>query len=167
MATDVPQERTIRIGKVNVGLLGFDYALNLVLQQENISDTEAMHFLYETVKKQNYIPPGSEELYKEALRNEYLRAKNQSGKTMQELTIRVLGKPCVSCSKLGTIAIEVLQKMNIAADVENIHDPDEIYRFGIINAPALIINNQVKCAGRLPSESEVEQWIKDALDGNG
>ncbi|OGR03920.1 MAG: hypothetical protein A2511_08000 [Deltaproteobacteria bacterium RIFOXYD12_FULL_50_9] len=78
------------------------------------------------------------------------------------MVIRILGKPCVSCSRLGTMVIEVLNKLNIAADVEQIHDPDEIWRYGLLNTPALIINNQLKSSGRLPSLTEIEELIREA-----
>jgi len=42
-----------------------------------------------------------------------------------------------------------------------VHDLDEIWRFGVTRTPALIINNTVKCAGRMPSPAEVEEWVKE------
>ena len=165
MDNDTPRQRTIRVGNVSIGLVGFDTALNEVLQKKEISNQEALHILFESIQKQNYVPAGTEESYKEALLKEYQRAKGEKRRISGELTIRVLGRPCVSCSRLGTMAIDVLQKLNIAADVENVHELDEIWRYGLINTPALIINDEVKCAGRLPAESEVEEWIKDAISG--
>jgi hypothetical protein len=51
--------------------------------------------------------------------------------------------------------------MGMAADIEQIHDPDEIGRQGIIMTPALTINGRVKSGGRLPTRAQVEQWLRE------
>jgi hypothetical protein len=56
---------------------------------------------------------------------------------------------------------ESLQKFGLAADMESVHDLDEIWRFGVTKTPALIINNTVKCAGRMPTPAEVEEWVRE------
>jgi hypothetical protein len=56
---------------------------------------------------------------------------------------------------------ESLQKFGLAADMESVHDLDEIWRFGVTKTPALIINGRVKCAGRMPSPTEVEEWVRE------
>ncbi|OGR04990.1 MAG: hypothetical protein A2520_00155 [Deltaproteobacteria bacterium RIFOXYD12_FULL_53_23] len=58
---------------------------------------------------------------------------------------------------------EALQKFGLAADLESVHDPDEIGRFGVTKTPALIINSKVKCAGRMPSLAEIEDWLKEEV----
>jgi small redox-active disulfide protein 2 len=80
------------------------------------------------------------------------------------LTIRVLGSGCVTCNKLSAMLFEALQKFGLAADMESVHDLDEIWRFGVTKTPALIINNTVKCAGRMPSPAEVEEWVKEECE---
>jgi hypothetical protein len=60
------------------------------------------------------------------------------------------------------MVIEVLQKLQLAADMEQINDLDEIWRHGVINTPALVINGQIKSSGRHPSPTEVEEWIREA-----
>jgi hypothetical protein len=57
-----------------------------------------------------------------------------------------------------------MNEMGIAADVFQVYDLDEIGRFGIIQTPALLINGKVKCAGRLPTSSQIEEWLRDAVD---
>jgi hypothetical protein len=50
--------------------------------------------------------------------------------------------------------------MNIAADIEQIHDPDEIGRAGVLQTPALMINGKLKSSGLLPTRAQVEQLIR-------
>jgi hypothetical protein len=53
--------------------------------------------------------------------------------------------------------------MGIAADIFQVHDLDEIGRFGVMQTPALVINNKLKCAGRLPSRAQVEEWLREEI----
>lgn len=162
--SDTPTQRQLRIGRATVGLLGLDIALNRLLGEGEVDRGEAVDRLYDEVKKQNYIPGGMEEEYRQALAKEYERLQAGHAATDQDLVIRVLGPGCVSCNNLQNIVIEVMSELGIAADVFQVHDLDEIGRFGIIQTPALLINGKVKCAGRLPSSSQIEEWLRDATD---
>ncbi|KPK28307.1 MAG: hypothetical protein AMJ61_02885 [Desulfobacterales bacterium SG8_35_2] len=79
------------------------------------------------------------------------------------MTIRVLGRPCVTCNKLKVMLIDILQEKNVAADIEDVQDLDEIWRYGVTTTPALIINGEVKSAGIQPPRVKIEQWIDEAI----
>ena len=156
-------QRTIRIGNATVGLLGLDIAL-VQLSGKDISEDEAVKFLYEQVCQKNYIPKQAIKPYREALRKEYRRYFNLEEPASQGLTIRVLGRPCVSCNKLKTMLIDILQEKSVAADIEDVQDLDEIWRYGVTKTPALIINGEIKSAGIQPPRFQVEQWIEEATE---
>ena len=157
---DKPTPRTIRIGAANIGLIGLDQALNKALT-EQMQEEAAVDFLFAAVAKENYVPITTEQIYREALRTEYRRRQGIQGVESGILTIRVLGSGCVTCNKLSAMLFESLQKFSLAADMESVHDLDEIWRFGVTKTPALIINGAVKCAGRMPSPAEVEEWVRE------
>jgi hypothetical protein len=159
---DAPLQRTIRIGNITVGLLGLDIALGQLSGKE-ISEDEAVEFLYEQVSRKNYIPAQAIEPYKDALRREYRRYFELEKPAGQGLTIRVLGRPCVTCNKLKVMLIDILQEKNVAADIEDVQDLDEIWRYGVTMTPALIINGEVKSAGIQPPRVKIEQWIDEAI----
>jgi len=157
---DTPTPRTIRVGAANVGLIGLDQALGKALA--GIMEEEAaVDFLFDAVAGKNYVPLTAEPIYREALRAEYRRRQGIQGAESGILTIRVLGSGCVTCNTLSAMIFEALQKFGLAADMESVHDLDEIWRFGVTKTPALIINNTVQCAGRMPSPAEVEEWIRE------
>lgn len=162
--TDTPLQRTIKIGNASVGLIGVDTALNHVLQQEKMSEDEVAAYLYSEVKKHNYIPASAGQAYREALLREYKILRGEAIDQENRLRIRILGPSCVSCNKLGTMLFEILQTMNVPADVEQIHDLDEIWRYGVLSTPALVINGEILCAGKMPTSSEVESWLRKILD---
>lgn len=159
---DMPAPRTIRIGTASVGLFGLAPALNTALAGQ-MTKKEAVDFLFAAISRTNYVPPGTEELYREALGAEYLRRQGQGDAAADILTIRVLGSGCVTCNRLSAMLFDSLQQFGLAADMESVHDPDEIGRFGVSRTPALIINNRIKCAGRMPSQAEVEAWIREEM----
>ena len=161
---DLPTPGTIRIGKANVGLIGLDQAMAKIVATRGLSEEAAVAALYAAISRDNYVPAEAAPLYHEALRREYRRRLGLENETAGTLTIRVLGPGCVSCNKLTTMLIEALQKLHLAADMESVHDLDAIWRFGVTKTPALVINAKVKCAGRMPSPAEVEQWVREEAD---
>lgn len=159
-----PLQRTIKIGKASIGLVHIDTALAKVLADSSLNEEQAVQYLFEQVIKYNYVPDAAEKLYKEALRQEYNRLKSGTPPTTDQLTIRILGPGCVSCNQIKIMLIDVMQEFGIAADIEQIKDLDEIWRYGVLNTPALIINSEIKSTGRLPSKSEIEQWLRAVMD---
>ncbi|MCB2182094.1 MAG: thioredoxin family protein [Desulfobulbaceae bacterium] len=156
-------EKKIRIGKATIGLIGLDQAMNQAREQ-NLDEDAALDFIYKAVSRENYIPSTAVGAYKNALRSEYQRLISGSDQKTGELIIKILGPGCVSCNKLNTMIFDIMQRLSIAADIEQIHDLDEIWRHGVISTPALIINGQIKCSGRMPPPAEVEKWLVEAAD---
>jgi len=159
---DAPLQRTIRIGNATVGLIGLEIALSQ-LSGKDISEDDAVAFLYDQVSRKNYIPEQAIGPYREALRKEYRRYFNIETAAGGGLTIRVLGRPCVTCNKLKTMLIDILQEKKVAADIEDVQDLDEIWRYGVTKTPALIINGEVKSAGIQPPRIQLEKWIDEAM----
>lgn len=164
---DIPAPRTIRVGSASVGLVGLDPALKQALAGQ-ISEEAAADQLLATISRHNYVPGGAKDLYRQALLREYRKRLGlEAAGPGDALTIRVLGSGCVTCNTLTAMLFEALQKFGLAADMESVHDPDEIGRFGVTRTPALIINGRTRCSGRMPVLAEVEEWIKEEAEGLG
>ena len=147
---DTPTQRMLKVGKATIGLIGLDIALNKALA-ENIPVNEVSAYLYSKIRGQNYIPPGMAEKYKTALKREYKKLLGLEVVTEDEdLIIRIFGKACIACNGLQDAVIDAMMKAGIAADIDMIHEPDEIGRYGITTTPALMINGKVKIAGIHP-----------------
>lgn len=154
--------RTIRIGKSTIGLIGLDIALNQAAAKQMTED-EAVDFLFDIVQRQNYIPQGAEPKYREALQKAYHLHLHPDEQQNEVPVIRIYGKSCVSCDNLHNSVREVLHSVGLAADIEKIHDPDEIGRAGIMITPALVINGKIISSGKWPTQAQLEQWIKELL----
>jgi len=146
-----------------VGLLGLDIVLSRLLARANLDQEEAADELFAAISSQNYIPPGKEELYRQALAKEYVRLLHGREREDDTLTIRILGPGCVSCNNLQTMVVEIMNRLGVVADIFQVHDLDEIGRFGVIQTPALLINGEIKSAGRLPTPAQMEAWLREYL----
>ncbi len=160
---DTPTQRMLKIGKVTIGLIGLDIALNKALAEDIPADAVA-DYLYEEIRGQNYIPTGMTEKYRAALEKEFRRLLGQEQDDDGDLIIRVFGTGCISCNGLRDAVIDAMMEADVAADIDMIHDPDEIGRHGIMATPALMINGKVKIAGIHPTPVQLKTWLLEAAE---
>ena len=78
------------------------------------------------------------------------------------LEIKVVGTGCPNCIRLENMCKEVIREFNIDANLVKVSDLNEIAALGIFLTPALIINNEVKISGKLPTPHTLRHWIADA-----
>ncbi len=160
---DIPLQRQIKIGRATIGLVGIDVALSQIMNC-NLERAEAINQLFREVASQNYIPPGMREEYRLALTKEYDRLQgDKATQKDKNLIIRILGPGCVSCNNIQKLVFEIMAEMQIKADIFQIHDLDEIGRLGVLQTPALIINGDIKSTGRLPTRSQIEEWLRQEI----
>jgi small redox-active disulfide protein 2 len=79
------------------------------------------------------------------------------------MNIKVLGPGCAKCHTLDKLVRETVKEMGIEASVEYIQDMRQILEYPILTTPGLVINEEVKCAGRVPSKAEIRQMINAAM----
>jgi small redox-active disulfide protein 2 len=76
------------------------------------------------------------------------------------LHIQVLGPGCANCQRLEALTRSVVAALGVPAQIEKVTDFDSIMQYPILATPALVINERVVCAGRLPSRAEIEKWLQ-------
>lgn len=79
------------------------------------------------------------------------------------LTIKILGAGCANCKRLEQIARKSAADMALEADVIKVTDYNEISKYPILATPGLVINEEVVCSGRIPSQAEVTTWLANAM----
>ncbi len=72
------------------------------------------------------------------------------------MTIKVLGSGCPNCKRLEANVRLVLEARGIQADVEKVTDYADILAYGVSSTPALVIDEKVVLAGRVPSPQQLE-----------
>lgn len=76
------------------------------------------------------------------------------------MKIEILGTGCPKCKKLNELAEEAVNELNLSAEIIKITDINKIIDYGVMMTPALVIDGDVKVAGRIPSKQEIAEWIK-------
>jgi len=69
--------------------------------------------------------------------------------------LKILGTGCPKCRKLEAMVREHVTKQGIVAEISHITNLDEIMEYGVIVTPALVVDNEIKISGKLPSEKEL------------
>ena len=78
------------------------------------------------------------------------------------MLIQVLGTGCAKCKTLHEMVQKAVQETGVEAQVEKVGDIQKILAFEVLMMPGLVINGEVKTAGRLPSAEEIKRLIVEA-----
>jgi small redox-active disulfide protein 2 len=74
--------------------------------------------------------------------------------------IKILGTGCPKCKETTAIVKEVVEENNIDVSIEKIEDIMEIMKYNVLSTPAIVIDEQIKFNGRVPSKAEVNDLLK-------
>ena len=55
---------------------------------------------------------------------------------------------------------EAVADSGIDAQILKNSDFAEMAKLGILSTPAVVINGQIKCVGKVPTKNEVLEWLK-------
>lgn len=71
------------------------------------------------------------------------------------MEIKVLGPGCANCGKLEDATRQAVEKAGIDATIEKVTDMAQIMSYGVMSTPALVVDGQVRLAGRVPSVDDL------------
>ncbi len=71
------------------------------------------------------------------------------------MKVKILGTGCPNCKRTIAIVQDVIKEYNIKATVEKVEDIMEIMNYDIMSTPAVVVDEQVKIRGKVPSKTEV------------
>lgn len=78
------------------------------------------------------------------------------------MVIKILGPGCINCEKLASLVKKAAEELNIRATFMEVQKIDKIIEYGIARTPGLVINEEVKSSGRIPSLEQIKTWIQEA-----
>jgi small redox-active disulfide protein 2 len=78
------------------------------------------------------------------------------------MLIKILGSGCAKCQRLEQLTREVAAELGIDAQFDHVREIDKIMAYPIMTTPALVIDDEVKVSGRMPSKEEIAGWLKAA-----
>lgn len=79
------------------------------------------------------------------------------------MIIKVLGSGCANCQKLEGLAAKAVTELGIDAEIVKVTDIAEIMGYGVMSTPALVVDEELKVAGRVPSYDDVMTIITRAM----
>ena len=79
------------------------------------------------------------------------------------MNLKILGTGCPKCSKLEEMVKSIVNKLGLDAEVSHVYDINKILDYGVVMTPALVIDGKVRVSGKLPSESEMIDILKENI----
>ncbi len=78
------------------------------------------------------------------------------------MDVKVLGPGCAKCKKLYEEADKAIKQLGLAATLTKVEKLTEIAAYNVLMTPALVIDGQVKTAGRVPNTAELTTLLTTA-----
>ncbi|NJD24192.1 MAG: thioredoxin family protein [Betaproteobacteria bacterium] len=76
------------------------------------------------------------------------------------MRIKILGSGCAKCNRLEQLTREAVAELGIDAEFEHVRDMDAIMAYPVMTTPALVVDEEVKVYGRIPSKDELLGWLR-------
>ncbi len=76
------------------------------------------------------------------------------------MKIEIFGSGCVKCKKTEEIVRQVVNELNIEAEISKIEDLQKIIDKGIMMTPAVVVDGEIKILGRVPSIQDVKKILQ-------
>lgn len=75
------------------------------------------------------------------------------------MLIKVLGPGCKNCDALERVTRSALTDLAVEADIDHVTDYATIAGYGVMSTPALVVDDQVVAAGRVPTVAQVRDLL--------
>ncbi len=77
------------------------------------------------------------------------------------MKIEILGMGCPKCKKTTQNAQQAVEELGIDAEIIKVEELEKITEYGVMMTPALVIDGEVKVAGKIPSKQDIMNWIEE------
>lgn len=76
------------------------------------------------------------------------------------MKIEILGMGCAKCHKLEELVRETVKELGVEATITSVQDIKKIMGYGVMTTPALVIDAEVRAAGKIPTKDEIKKWLE-------
>lgn len=76
------------------------------------------------------------------------------------MIIKILGTGCSKCDRLEKNAKNAVKELGVDATIEKVADLKEMVAYGVMEVPALVVDDVVKSAGKVLSSEEIKKYLK-------
>jgi small redox-active disulfide protein 2 len=74
--------------------------------------------------------------------------------------IQILGAGCPKCKTLAANVESAVKALGIEATVEKVEKIADILKFAVMTTPALVVDGQVKSAGKVLSAEDIRKLLE-------
>jgi len=76
------------------------------------------------------------------------------------VNIKILGSGCKNCKKLEAQTKKAVEELGVEAVIEKVEDFKKIMKYGVMQTPALVVDEEVKVSGKIPKIEEIKEYIR-------
>lgn len=73
--------------------------------------------------------------------------------------IEVLGPGCQKCNVLYQHAEQAARELGLEYEIEKVTDIGAIMGYGVMATPALVVDGEIRIAGRVPSAAQLKELL--------
>ncbi len=74
--------------------------------------------------------------------------------------VKILGTGCMKCNQLSDLVEQAVSELGEDFEIEKVTDLNKIMDYGVALTPALVVDEEVKFAGKLPKNiEEVKKYL--------
>lgn len=77
------------------------------------------------------------------------------------MILKILGTGCTNCKKLEANVREAVKEMGLDAEVTKVENIKDIMSYGVMGTPALVKDEKVMFAGRVPNVQAIKKYIAE------
>ncbi len=89
--------------------------------------------------------------------NTTIKLNKKASKIMK---VTIAGPGCSKCHQTEKTVKEVLSELDVDADVEHVSDFQKFVQMGVRLTPAVVVDDEIKISGRVPSRNEIKQLFQ-------
>ena len=78
------------------------------------------------------------------------------------MNVKVLGAGCTKCKTLEKRLLDLKEKYQLDIEIEKVTQLNDIMAYGVMMTPVLVINEEIKCIGKVPQDTDILKWLKEA-----
>ena len=75
------------------------------------------------------------------------------------MIIKVLGSGCAKCKKLEENAKKAVAELTLEATIEKVKDINDIAEYGVMQTPALVVDEKVKTMGKVLTVEQIKELL--------
>jgi len=73
--------------------------------------------------------------------------------------LKILGTGCQKCNQLAEMTDKAARELNIEYEIEKVTEIQDILSYGVMCTPALVVDEEVKITGKVPTLDEIKKMI--------